>query len=150
GKGSYVSTSLLASGVWSAGVMVAGALAGAKQPAMHDRAHPAAAGMNVYRSSDGSWFVLLVQPNKVAELAKAIGRTDLLTDPRFSEPAKPAENMDALTASLDDLFASQPMAHWAEAFAAAEVTFGVVNGPEDVIRDPQLKANGIVVPLEGA
>src|SRR5215475_9486707 len=32
GQGSSVTTSLLASGVWSAGVMVAGALAGAKQP----------------------------------------------------------------------------------------------------------------------
>jgi formyl-CoA transferase len=29
------------------------------------------------------------------------------------------------------------------------VTFGAVRGPQDVINDPQLEANDIVVPLEG-
>jgi len=150
GKGSYVTTSLLASGVWAASVMVGGALAGATQPPMHDRAHPANAGLNVYRSSDGIWFVLVVQPNKIAELAKAIDRTDLLSDPRFTDPGNLMKNMDQLTAILDERFASEPMAHWSQALATVNITFGVVNGPEDVIKDPQLKANGIVVSLEGA
>jgi len=30
------------------------------------------------------------------------------------------------------------------------VTFGAVRGPQEVIDDPQLRANDIVVPLEGA
>lgn len=149
GKGSYVTTSLLASGVWAASVMVGGALAGAKLPAMHDRTHPANAGLNVYRSADESWFVLVVQPNKVVSLVKAIDRTDLLTDSRFTDPAKLAANMDALTAILAEVFASQPMAHWSDALGNANITFGVVNGPGDVINDPQLSANNIVVPLEG-
>ena len=149
GIGSYVTTSLLASGVWATNVMVGGALAGAKQPPMHDRANPANAGANVYRSSDGIWFVLVVQPKKIVDLAKAIGRTDLLTDPRFSDPAKMAASRPQLVAILDEIFASRPMAHWADAFASVEVTYGVVNGPEDVIKDPQLVANDIVVPLEG-
>src|SRR6476619_3561574 len=90
GKGSSVTTSLLASGVWATSVMVGGALAGAKQPAMHDRAHPANAGLNVYRSADDIWFVLVVQPNKIVNLVKAIDRADLLTDPRFANPAQVA------------------------------------------------------------
>ena len=150
GEGSYVSTSLLASGVWAASVMVGGALAGAKQPAMHDRAHPANAGANVYRSSDDRWFVLALQPNKIVNFLKAVDRTDILTDPRFSDPAKLAANMAELTAIFDALFAAQPMAHWSAIFAEVNVTFGVVNGPEDVINDPQLIDNDIVVPLEGA
>ncbi len=32
----------------------------------------------------------------------------------------------------------------------AFTSFGVVRGPEEVIDDPQLRANEIVVPLEGA
>jgi formyl-CoA transferase len=149
GEGSYVSTSLLAAGVWAAGVMVGGALAGAKQPAMHDRAHPANAGANVYRSADDHWFVLALQPTKVVNFMKAIGRTDILADPRFADPAKLQANMAELAAIFDGIFASQPMAHWAAIFADVQVTFGVVNGPEEVINDPQLAANNIVVPLEG-
>src|SRR6202042_1093775 len=42
------------------------------------------------------------------------------------------------------------MTHWYDAFNGVHVTFGVVRGPEEVINDPQLRSNGIVVPLEGA
>jgi len=86
----------------------------------------------------------------LAAVAKAIGREDLLTDPRFSEPAKLMQNMPQLTTILDEMFGSQPMAHWYEVFNGAHVTFGAVRGPQEVINDPQLKANDIVVPLEGA
>jgi crotonobetainyl-CoA:carnitine CoA-transferase CaiB-like acyl-CoA transferase len=150
GKGSYVTTSLLAEGVWSASVSIQAALCEAKFFAPHDRKNPANAALNVYRASDGTWFLLIVTPDKLASVAKAIGRPDLLTDPRFSDPAKLVENMSALAEILDDVFGSKPMAHWREVFDGVHVTFGVVRGPEEVINDPQLRANDIVVPLEGA
>jgi crotonobetainyl-CoA:carnitine CoA-transferase CaiB-like acyl-CoA transferase len=150
GKGSYVTTSLLAEGVWSASVSIQAALCEAKFFAPHDRKNPANAALNVYKSADGSWFLLIVTPDKLASVAKAIGRPDLLTDPRFSDPAKLVENMSALAEILDDVFGSLPMAHWREVFDGVHVTFGVVRGPEEVITDPQLRANDIVVPLEGA
>ena len=94
--------------------------------------------------------MLIVTPDKLAILAKAVGRADLLTDPRFSDPAKLMQNMPQLTAILDEVFGSQPMAHWYEVFNGVHVTFGAVRGPQEVVDDPQLRANDIVVPLEGA
>ena len=149
GKGSYVTTSLLAEGIWSASVSIQAALSGAKFYGLHDRKHPANAALNVYQAADGTWFVLLVTPDKVQAVAKAIGRTDLLTDPRFS-PANLVANMPQLTAILDEVFRAQPMAHWYEVFNGVHVTFGAVRDPQEVINDPQLRANDIVVPLEGA
>jgi formyl-CoA transferase len=150
GKGSYVTTSLLAEGIWSASVSIQAALCDAKFFGLHDRKNPANAAMNVYRSADDTWFVLLVTPDKLAAVAKAIDRTDLLTDPRFSDPAKLVQNMPQLTAILDEIFNSQPMSHWYEVFNGVHVTFGAVRGPQEVINDPQLRVNEIVVPLEGA
>src|SRR5437660_6350216 len=150
GKGSYVTTSLLAEGIWAAGVSIQGALSGAKLFGLHDRKNPPNPAMNVYQSADDHWFVLLVTPDKLAGLANAIGRADLLTDPRFSDPAKAAANAAALTGILDAAFTAQPMAHWREVFEQAHITFGDVKAPADVINDPQLRANDIVVPLEGA
>jgi len=150
GKGSYVTTSLLAEGVWSASVSIQAALCEAKFYALHDRKNPANAAMNVYRASDGTWFVLVVTPDKLPAVARAIGRADLLTDARFSDPAKLVENMPQLTAILDEDFGSRPMAHWYEVFNGVHVTFGAVCGPQEVINDPQLRSNEIVVPLEGA
>jgi len=106
--------------------------------------------LNTYRSSDGTWFVLVATPDKVPAVLKAMGREDILTDPRFSDPAKLVESMPHLAGILDEVFGSQPMAHWYEVFNGVHVTFGVVREPQEVINDPQLRANDIVVPLEGA
>ena len=150
GKGSYVMTSLLAEGVWSASVSIQAALSGATFYPPHDRKNPADAALNVYRAADNTWFVLIIAPEKLEAVAKAIGRADLLTDTRFSDPAKLMANMPQLTAILDEVFGAQPMAHWYEIFAGLNVTFGAVRSPQEVINDPQLRANDIVVPLEGA
>ena len=150
GKGSYVTTSLLAQGVWSASVSIQAALCGANFYGLHDRMHPANAALNVYRASDDTWFVLIVTPDKLAAVATAIGRADLLTDARFADPVMLMQNMPQLAAILDQVFAAQPMAHWYQVFNGVHVTFGAVRGPQEVIDDPQLRLNDIVVPLDGA
>ena len=150
GKGSYVTTSLLAGGVWSASVSIQAALCEAKFFSLHDRKNPANAALNVYRASDDAWFVLVVTPDKIAAVTKAIGRPDLLADPRFADPVSLMQNRPQLTAILDEIFGSQPMSHWYEVFSDAHVTFGAVRGPQEVVADPQLRLNDIVVPLEGA
>jgi formyl-CoA transferase len=150
GQGAHVTTSLLAEGVWSASVAIQAALCEAKFFGLHDRKHPANAALNVYRAMDDIWFVLIVTPDKLAAVADAIGRPDLLADPRFSDPSKLVANMPQLAAILDEIFGSKPMAYWYTVFNGVHVTFGAVRGPQDVITDPQLRANDIIVPLEGA
>jgi crotonobetainyl-CoA:carnitine CoA-transferase CaiB-like acyl-CoA transferase len=150
GNGSYVTTSLLAEGIWAAGVGIAGALAGGTFYPLHDRKSPSNATLNPYKSSDGSWFMLVVTPDKFPALATGIGRPDLVTDPRFSDPAKQAANAAQLRAILDDVFAKEPMQHWRQVFDKAHITYGAILDPTEVVNDPQLRANNIVVPLEGA
>ena len=150
GKGSYVTTSLLAEGVWSASVAIQAALCEAKFSPQHDRKNPANAGQNIYKSSDDIWFLLVLSPDKIPAVTEGIGRADLMRDPRFADPAKLAANMGQLAAILDETFSAQPMDHWREIFDEARVTYGLVRDPHDVIKDPQLSENGIVVPLDGA
>ena len=150
GEGARVTTSLLAGGIWSASVSIQAALCGAKFFGLHDRKNPANAAMNVYRAADDTWFVLVVTSDKLEAVAKAIGRPDLMTDPRFSDPVKLVENMLQLTSILDEVFGAQPMEYWYKVFQGVHVTFGAVRDPQEVINDPQLHANDIIVPLEGA
>src|SRR5690349_5546280 len=88
GKGSYVTTSLIAAGVWAGGVAVQAALVDATFYPLHDRLNPPNATFNVYRTSDDNWFLIVVTPDRWPGLVQAIGRPDLLTDPRFADPAK--------------------------------------------------------------
>jgi len=150
GKGSYVTTSLLAEGVWACGVSVQAALCEASFYPLHDRLKPPNATLNVYRAQDDTWFLIVLTPDHWTGLVQAIARPELLTDPRFADPAKMVANSAALTAILDEVFASRPMAHWHDVFDQNHVTFGVVRTPNEVVKDPQLLANDIVVPLEGA
>jgi formyl-CoA transferase len=150
GKGSYVTTSLLAAGIWACGVFVQAALCDATFYPLHDRLNPPNAILNVYRASDDTWFLIVLTPDKWPALAKGIGRPDLLTDERFADPAKQGAHSAELTAILDKVFTSQPMSHWREVFDQGHLTYGVVHAPSEVVKDPQLEANGIVVPLEGA
>jgi crotonobetainyl-CoA:carnitine CoA-transferase CaiB-like acyl-CoA transferase len=149
GKGSYVTTSLLAQGVWSASLAIQAALCEARFFPQHDRANPANAAMNLYKSADDVWFLLVVTPDKIPAVLKGMGLADLDKDPRFSDPAKLAANMKQLTAIADGVFRSQPMAHWREVFDAAHITYGLVHDPAEVINDPQLRKNGIIVPIAG-
>ena len=150
GKGSCVTTSLLAAGVWACGVSVQAALCDASFFPLHDRKNPPNATLNVYRASDDNWFLIVLTPDKWPTLATGIGRPDLLSDARFADAAKQVANSAQLTAILDEVFSSQPMAHWREVFDHAHLTFGVVRAPHEVINDPQLRENDIIVPLEGA
>ena len=150
GNGSYVTTSLLAEGVWSASVVIQAALCEAKFSPQHDRKNPANAGQNIYKSSDDVWFMLVVTPDKIPALAEGIDRPELLRDPRFADLVKLASNMGQLAAILDETFSAQPIAHWREVLDKAHKPYGLVRDPSDVIKDPQLSENGIVVPLAGA
>ncbi len=149
GKGASVGTSLLAAGVWAAGTFVAGALAGGRSYGLHNPTAPTNPLINPYRSSEGRWFMLVASPPHWPGLAKAVGRPELLDDPRFADPRRIPEHAAELTELLDAAFRSQPLAHWQEVLERARITFAVIETPEEVADDPQLRANDIVVPLHG-
>ena len=83
-----------------------------------------------------------VPSNRVTNLIAA-GRLEY-------DDAKRAANAPALTGILDTVFASQPLDHWRHAFDQAHITYGIVRSPKEVTTDPQLLANDVIVPLEGA
>jgi formyl-CoA transferase len=149
GKGSYVTTSLIAQGAWSCSMSVSAALCGAKFYPLHDRKNPPNAIFNVYQSSDDQWFLIIVQDKDWPALATGIGHPELLTDARFGDKAR-TTNSAALAEILDTIFVSQPWARWQEALSHARITYGLVRNPVDVISDAQLLENDIIVPIEGA
>jgi crotonobetainyl-CoA:carnitine CoA-transferase CaiB-like acyl-CoA transferase len=150
GKGSHVTTSLVAEGAWSCSMYIQAALCGAKFFPLHDRMNPPNPIINVYRTSDEHWFLIVVQAKDWPALAKATGLPDLISDVRFADEKARVANASQLTEILDHAFSSQPLAQWRSILDQANVTYGVVRHPSEAISDPQLLANDIIVPLEGA
>jgi crotonobetainyl-CoA:carnitine CoA-transferase CaiB-like acyl-CoA transferase len=149
GAGTNVGTSLLAEGVWATGTLVAGALAGGKSFGLHDRTAPVNPLINPYQSADGQWFMLAASPPHWPGLAKAVGHPELLTDPRFADLEGFTTNSAVLTGLLDAEFRSRPLVHWKDVLDRERITYSVIQTPEEAATDPQLRANDIVVPLEG-
>ncbi len=85
GRGAHVASSLLANGVWANGYLTQAALCGARAVPRPPRERGLNALTTYYRCRDGLWLILTIlnEDRHWPALARALGREDLLTDPRF-------------------------------------------------------------------
>ncbi|MEE2777373.1 MAG: CoA transferase [Acidobacteriota bacterium] len=152
GKGSKVKTSLMANGVWANSIFIQAALCGA--PAFEPPAHSESpnALISAYVCGDGEalYLAMINDPVEWPRLVAAIGRKDLVDDPRFADAESRRANSVALVAVLDETFASAPLSRWRQALDDHEVTFGIVNRIADVATDEQMCANGLLPEIEGS
>jgi crotonobetainyl-CoA:carnitine CoA-transferase CaiB-like acyl-CoA transferase len=150
GKGTMVSTSLMANGLWWNAVQVQAALCGARVEPRPPREEAASALANLYRCADGRWFLLNVlnDDRDWPKLIQAIERPDLLDDPRFAATPARRANARALVPILDAVFAKRPWAEWRTILDAHQITFGVVATVADVRDDRQMVASGALVPFD--
>ncbi|MEL6746950.1 MAG: malonyl-CoA decarboxylase family protein, partial [Pseudomonadota bacterium] len=80
-----------------------------------------------------------------AKLCDAIGRPDLITDPRFTTNGARTGNADALTVELNNALAAKPAADWLSTLDAVGVPSGPINKIDQVLNDVQVRARNMVV-----
>ncbi|MFI6059308.1 CaiB/BaiF CoA transferase family protein [Streptomyces sp. NPDC051286] len=150
GQGARVSASLVAEGAWAAGVWLQAMLVGAKNPHPVDRFHPPNALANAYRTADNRWLLLAFvnEDKQVPPFLRAIGHPEAAEDPRFKDTASRHTHSADIVELLDRAFARRPLAEWRELLDSAGITYGVVQTLEESAHDPQLLANGVLVPIE--
>ena len=148
GKGTKVSSSLLANGIWANGNAVQAALVGAPLPKRPPPDRPRSALANVYRTKDGRWFQLtLVREDRDwPGVCRALGREDLMEDLRFTDMPKRRANGAPLAAILGDAFATRDFAEWRTRLKAQALPFAPISRAEDLVEDEQAAAAGIIVP----
>ena len=150
GRGTKVSSSLMANGVWANGFLSQAVLCGAKalRPACRRDTKNALA--NRYRTRDGRWLFLAVilEDRDWPRVPPALGRPELANDPRFATTAARHANALALVELLDSVFAEKTLAEWREMLDRHEITFGVVAELADLASDPQMACNDVFVDLD--
>jgi len=149
GKGSMVSTSLMAAGLWSNGMYAQAHLCGAAVRQRPPREQALNAMGNMYRCGDDRWFILaaLSEERQWPGFVRALGRPDLAEDPRFATLAARRQHVRGLVAALDDIFATRPWADWRERLDAEGITFGGIAKLEDLSTDRQMLESGALTPL---
>jgi crotonobetainyl-CoA:carnitine CoA-transferase CaiB-like acyl-CoA transferase len=147
GEGGLVSTSLLRQGAYTIGFDVNVALMWGNTLAGGVREHMPPTVTN-YTAGDGRafWVIGLEPERHWPALARAVGRPEWLSDERYADPQARRRNGPELVAELDAIFATRPLAEWAEAFEAEpDLFWAPVNRIEDLLADPQFLAGGSVV-----
>lgn len=150
GRGAKVTTSLMATGAWSNSCQIQAAMVGATFPARQPRFTPLNPLVNQYQTRDGQRFIFccLDTANDWGRVCRAIGRPELIDDPRYSTVAARSERSEEVVALLDEVIGSREMAEWAALFRVEGVVWGPIPTMERVAADPQMKANGVFTELE--
>jgi crotonobetainyl-CoA:carnitine CoA-transferase CaiB-like acyl-CoA transferase len=103
---------------------------------------------NVYRTSDDKWVCLSASTQAMAErLFRAIGRPELVDDPRFATNAKRLQNILVLDSMIGDFIAGMTQADCVTYFAKCSVTGGPVYDMADISEDPHFQEREIAVEL---
>ncbi|MBI3637942.1 MAG: CoA transferase [Candidatus Rokubacteria bacterium] len=149
GRGTMVATSLMANGLWWNAIQVQGILCGARTEPRPPREESLNALACFYRCRDGRWFVLThtADERRWEPFAAAIGRPELVDDPRFATLERRRKNARALITILDEVFATRDWPEWKRIIEATGVAIGVVATLDDIPNDVQMRASGALVPI---
>jgi len=151
GRGNYVSSSLLANGLWANGCSLQAALCGDRVAPQPPRAEAPNALRVHYRCRDDRWLLLSIASDEWRwEKFKSCLDDAALDDPRFTTVASRDEHARVLVAELDRIFATRELAEWRRILDDAGLIFGIVAETPDLATDEQALAAGHLVPFEDA
>jgi len=98
----------------------------------------------VFTTKDGLLALAANHERQFRDLCIALGRPDLLSDPRFAQPERRQTNAAALRSELSTVFADRTAAEWEELLMAAGVPAGRVRTIPEAVAEPQTTARGLL------
>jgi crotonobetainyl-CoA:carnitine CoA-transferase CaiB-like acyl-CoA transferase len=151
GKGAVVDVSLLSSGLWMFSPAVVASrlydIDAIPRNRHHQLPNPFVA---AYQTRDQRLVYLSgIQTEKhVENFFDAVGRADLLTDPRFATATARANHAAACINVLDEIFAKEDLAYWTRLLARLSTPWSLVQTAHEAANDPQTTANTFVTTVK--
>jgi crotonobetainyl-CoA:carnitine CoA-transferase CaiB-like acyl-CoA transferase len=119
-----------------------------EQPGRWGSGHPEVAPYQAFRAKD-DWIFVAVWVDRLWEpFCGAVGRPELVMDPRFATREARITHRKELGAVLEGVFATRTVAEWMEALERADVLCAPINDYPALVRDPQVLATGMIVEQE--
>jgi formyl-CoA transferase len=150
GKGQFLDVALLDSAVSVLGLPAGIVAATGRSPGRLGNEHPSLAPYEPYPARDGFVIVAVANPRLWSRFCGAIGAGALEHDPRFATNDARLANRPALNDAIGAVFATETVESLIERLSAAGVPCGRVKTIEDVLRDPQLAARGMLLEMPTA
>ena len=150
GKGSKVSTSLMAAGAWANSVDIQAKLCAAQFPERKPGARPMNPLIAAYLSSDQhAMIIALLDPEReFVRLCEALGEPDLAANPLFATAEARKENAAELHGILLSQFEARPLGHWREEFRTHDIKWSLLPTLDEAVSDPQMRECGAIMNFE--
>lgn len=101
---------------------------------------------NAYRTKDGRYIAISASIQAMAErLFRAIGRADMITDPKFRTNTDRVRNIDECDGIVAAWIAERTLAENMAVFSAAEVTATPIYEVDQLLDDPHVAERGVLV-----
>jgi crotonobetainyl-CoA:carnitine CoA-transferase CaiB-like acyl-CoA transferase len=145
GQGQFIDVSMLEASLAFLSTQVADfTVAGHRQEQFGNQAISRKVTANLFRAKE-SWLLLAVNNDRQYEaLMTALGRADVLDDPRFTDWFARTDNETALRAIIEDALASADAKTWEKRLNDAGAPCASIWRIEEVIDHPQIIARGAV------
>jgi crotonobetainyl-CoA:carnitine CoA-transferase CaiB-like acyl-CoA transferase len=106
-----------------------------------------------YKTSDGHICALIYNDKQWKSFFEAIGKTELLAEPRFATHAARHAHIDEIYQEVGRIFVTRTIAEWRELLERADIPVMPMHTLESILEDPHLEAVGffrtIEHPVEG-
>lgn len=139
GEGSFIDVSMLDSTIVTMGWVVSNYLIAGQKPQPMGNDNFTAAPSGTFRTGNG---LLNIAANKQAQfeaLVKAIGREDLIGDPRFNGRESRKKHRAELTLEIEKGLASRSAEEWQDLLNGIDVPAGQVLSVPEVLEHPQIR-----------
>ncbi|AFL66189.1 CaiB/BaiF CoA transferase family protein [Desulfurococcus amylolyticus] len=116
-----------------------------RKPRRMGSAHPSMVPYQAFRDRDGKWFIVAAANDRLwGSLCRAIGREDLVNDPRFRTNADRVANREALVNMLQSIFETDTRDNWLRKLEDAGVPAAPVYELDEVFQDRYVSEQEIV------
>ena len=148
GRGANIDMSLLDSMVGVLANQAMNYLVSGSPPQRMGNAHPNIAPYQVFRTEDGRFVLAVGNDRQFSQFCQIIGLPSTAGDSRFTSNRRRVENREALATLIEAETIKHTTASLLERCELSGVPAGPINTVDEVFRDPQVMARGLVLGLE--
>ena len=148
GVGQWVQSSLLHAGIALTDFQAARYLMKGEVPPQVGNDHPTSMPTSAYKTSDGYINVASSGEGMWKKLCNLIGREDLISDDKFKDNQRRAQNRVALNQLLNEEFGKRKSAELIEELNQVGVPCGPIYAMDEVFADPQVRHLGVAAEVE--
>lgn len=148
GKGQFLDVAMLDSTFSCLENAVINTCISGKNPVRVGNSHPTSVPFGTFPTSDGEIIITCSRDSAFYSLCRAMGREDLIEDPRFSKAEARRQNKSLLTEEIKKFTCGHTLNECEEILERYEVPNGRINTMTMICADPQIAAREMIVEVD--